>query len=159
MRKKIIPIIIGIIVVSSAALAGIILIKEPNVDVKNPSETDDDFSAQLNSGPFTILKYEYKLGERVFLVVDGLQENEKGNIKIFTPEDRLFLKIPFDGFGKSSFNQYFKPDTAKSGVACDPEELVGIWTVVFEGVSYQPIKFEFINEYIQGGEADIKYVC
>ena len=159
MRKKIIPIIIGIIVVSSAAIAGTVLIKEPNVDVKNPSETDDSFNAQLNSGPFAILKYEHKLGERVFLVVDGLKENEKGNIKIFTPEDRLFLKIPFDGFGKSSFNQYFKPDTAKIGVACDPEELVGIWTVVFEGVSYQPIKFEFINEYIQGGEADIEYVC
>ena len=74
MRKKIIPIIIGIIVVSSAAIVGTILIKEPNVNVKNPSETDDDFNAQLNSGPFAILKYEYKLGERVFLVVDGLQE-------------------------------------------------------------------------------------
>ncbi len=62
MRKKIIPIIIGIIVVSSAALAGTILIKEPNVNVKNPSETEDDFNAQLNSGPFAILKYQYKLG-------------------------------------------------------------------------------------------------
>jgi len=159
MKKKNISIIIGIIVVSLAAIAGTVLIKEPNVDVKNPSEIDDGFNAQLNSGPFAILKYEYKLGERVFLVVDGLKENEKGNIKIFTPEDKLFLKISFDGFGKSSFNQYFKPDTAKISVACDPEELVGIWTVVFEGVIYQPIKFEFINEYILGGEADIEYVC
>ena len=29
----------------------------------------------------------------------------------------------------------------------------------FEGVSYPPIQFEFLNEYIEGGEADIIDLC
>ena len=93
------------------------------------------------------------------MVVEGLQPNEKGWIRVFMPNGQQFTQISFDGSKKSSFNTYFKPDTQAKLNRCHPDDLVGVWIVVFDGTTYPPIEFEFINEYIQGGEADINDLC
>ena len=111
------------------------------------------------SGPVTITKYEHKLGENVFFQVKGLQPHEKGNIFVFTPKGILFKTYEYDGSLKSNFNQYFTPNTFKPYGICEPDDLVGKWKMVFEDNSYQPLEFEFINEFIRSGEVNIKVVC
>ena len=111
------------------------------------------------SGPITVLQYEHKLGESVFLHVRGLKPHENGNIYIFTPQEILFKKIPYDGSLKTDFNQYFTPDTFTLLQICTPEDLVGKWKIVFEDGSYPPLEFEILNEFIEGGEINIQVEC
>ncbi len=92
-------------------------------------------------------------------MVTGLEPNQKGEILVYTPKDILYTTIPFDGAKKSDFNSYFKPDTVSGLKVCTIEDLVGIWAVIFTGIDYPSLKFEIINEFVRGGEADIVDVC
>lgn len=153
MKKIIVPIIIGFIVI------GIVLGYSINEQIRLADIAERGKTIWNTSGPFSLQSYEHRLGEHIFMTVNGLQPFEKGWIRVFMPNGHQYTQISFDGSQKSSFNTYFKPDTqAKSG-RCDPEDLVGVWTVVFDGTTYRPIEFEFINEYIEGGEADIDDQC
>ncbi len=110
----------------------------------------------ITSGPFSINKSQYKLSEIVFMNVNNLQPSEAGTIQIIDPQGSTFENIPFNGTLKSSFTYYFKPNTARYLKLCTPQELVGSWGLIFKGVSYKPIKFEVTNEWIPGGQAEIK---
>ncbi|MGI0074314.1 MAG: hypothetical protein ACREA5_00060 [Nitrosotalea sp.] len=105
------------------------------------------------SGPFSINKNQYKLGENIFMIVDGLKPTDVGEIDIVDPKGDTFSKIPFNGTMKSSFKQFFKPDTERSLALCNATALVGHWNVVFRGVPYKSIPFEIINEFIPGEES------
>jgi len=104
------------------------------------------------SGPFSINKNQYKLGENIFMIVSGLQPTEAGEIDIVDPKGDTFTKIPFNGTLKSNFKQFFKPTTERSIALCNATDLVGTWNVVFRGVPYKAIPFEIVNEYIPGEE-------
>lgn len=104
------------------------------------------------SGPFSINKNQYKLGENIFMVVSGLQPTDVGEIDIVDPKGDTFSKIPFNGTMKSSFKQFFKPDTERRLALCNATDIVGHWKIVFKGVPYKSIPFEIINEYIPGEE-------
>jgi len=144
LNKKIaVPIIIVIIVIS-AIISATYFYKKPSTDVQWAS-----------SGPFAIDKLKYKLGENIFISVHGLKPNEIGNIIFIRPGEKTWTVIPFNGTSKSDFNFYVKPDTSAGLGIYKPEDLVGQWSVVFEGVKYDPIHFEMLNEFIPGGEADI----
>lgn len=144
MNKKIaIPIIIVIIVIS-AILAAPYFYRKPSTDVQ-----------WVSSGPFAIDKLRYKLGENIFISVHGLKPSEVGNMTFIRPGGKTWTAIPFNGASKSDFNFYVKPDTSAGLGIYKPEDLVGQWSVVFEGVKYDPIHFEMLNEFIPGGEADI----
>ncbi|MDE1769725.1 MAG: hypothetical protein KGI28_04130, partial [Thaumarchaeota archaeon] len=58
------------------------------------------------SGPFSINKNQYKLGENIFMIVSGLQPTEAGEIDIVDPKGDTFTKIPFNGTLKSNFKQF-----------------------------------------------------
>ncbi len=113
----------------------------------------------LTSGPLTITKYEHKITENIFMLISGLEKNDKGAIRIFMPDGRLYKTIQYDGLQKENFNQYFKPDTSKSRGICEQEELVGRWAVVFDNNAYPPLVFEIINEHLEGPDIRLPKSC
>ena len=144
-KRIIIPVIIAIVVASVIATASYFYQK--------PS--DDENSQWISSGPFAIDKSRYKLAENIFIAVHGLKPDEVGNIIFVRPGEKTWAIIPFNGTSKSDFNFYVKPDTSATLSIYKAEDLVGEWRVVFQGVKYDPIHFEFINEFIEGGQADL----
>ena len=104
----------------------------------------------VTSGPFSINKNQYKLGENIFMIVSGLKPTDVGVIDIADPAGITFTKIPFNGTMKSSFKQFFKPETLSSLGLCNATDLVGHWNIIFRGVPYKSIPFEITNEYISG---------
>ncbi|MGH9999116.1 MAG: hypothetical protein ACRD90_04565 [Nitrosopumilaceae archaeon] len=141
-QKKAVPIIVGIIAaVAVVAVASVYITQRSDTEIKQQ---------WIVSGPFAINKSQYKLGENVFMTVNGLLPNEVGNIWIISPQNKTFTVIPFNGTSKDHFNYYFKPDVGKASRITMTEELVGEWLVAFEGVRYQPLGFEIINETLPG---------
>jgi len=149
-KKKTGPIIAVIIIV--AIIVGVIYY----YDQKKNSETNVQW--QNVSGPFAINKFQYKLGENVFMIVSNLKPNEAGNIVIVDPKGDTYYIIPFNGTMKTSFKQFFKPNTQNVGgvLLCNPSDLVGNWGIILQGVPYKSLKFEIINDWIPGSEAEIK---
>jgi hypothetical protein len=106
----------------------------------------------VTSGPFSINKSQYKLGENIFMIVSGLKPTDVGEIDMVDPKGDIFSRIPFNGTMKSSFKQFFKPDTEAKYGLCNATDLVGHWYIAFKGIPYKSIPFEIINEYIPGEE-------
>ena len=74
-------------------------------------DPEEDF---LNvSGPFALDKSRYRLGENIFLRVDGLSQQDVGSIIYFLPNNQVYANFPIDGMQKSSFNTYFTPELIK----------------------------------------------
>lgn len=147
-QKKIISVIGGIIAV--AIIAGVIYFNAEQ-------DSDDEIKSRwISSGPFAIDKSQYKIGENIFLSVHGLKPNEVGNIIILSPHDVTWTAVPFNGTLKTDFNYYFKPETSRALKIYNPEDLVGTWSVVFQGLTYDPLSFEIVNEFLPGAESDIQ---
>ena len=110
------------------------------------------------SGPFAINKFQYKLGENIFMIVSDLKPIDTGKIVVIDPKGDTYETMPFNGTLKTSFHYFFKPNTQNYGgiLLCNPTDLVGKWGLIFQGVPYKPLKFEVINEWIKGAEAEIK---
>jgi len=145
-KKKHTGSIIALIIIVGIIPAGIYFYNEQ----KTPQTT------WIASGPFAINKNQYKLGENVFMVVTGLKPNDVGKILVTDPKGGTFTTIPFNGTMKSSFNNYFKPNTERAEQLCKPTDLVGNWTIVFKGVPYKSIPFKIVNDWIPGSQQEIK---
>ena len=148
-------IIVGIIVFTTSSPV------QNNYDPDDP-DGDDNIPQQHDyvwSGPIGVTQYEHRLGENVYFVVRGLQPHESGTIGIFTPEGILYKTVQYDGTKKSDFNYFFFPDTFAEFDICTPEQLVGIWKVVFADNSYPPLEFKMTDEWLPGGEAAVTVVC
>jgi hypothetical protein len=102
----------------------------------------------VTSGPFSINKNQYKLGENIFLIVSDLKPTDVGEINFVAPNGYTYITIPFNGTMKSSFKQFFTPNTQSRLGLCNAASLVGHWNVLFKDVPYKSIPFEIINEYI-----------
>jgi hypothetical protein len=113
-------------------------------------ESEDRQWKWVTSGPFSINKNQYKLGEHIFMIVSNLQPSDAGEIIIVDPKGDIYSKIPFNGTLKSSFKQFFMPNTERKLALCNATSLVGHWYLAFKGVSYKSIPFEVTNEYIPG---------
>ena len=168
MIKMAILIIIGITAVIgiSIALAGMIPDKPIDENTLNETTSKVEITPEglghpdaVSSGPLTITQYQHKLSENVFIVVSGLEPNEKGNIRIFMPDGRLYKTIQYDGSVKNGFNVYFKPDTSKTRGICEQEEIVGIWKVLFDNNVYSPLSFEILNEHLEGHDVRLTKAC
>jgi hypothetical protein len=138
--KVIIPIIIIIII------AGALIIFIPNEETsKNKIEEE-----WVKSGPFSIDKSKYNLGEKIFIVVNNLKQEDKGKMIFFQPLNstswKNYMTIDFDGKNKSQFNLYFEPKLSKLKKICSTNELVGEWVVKFIGTEYSDINFEMMNQ-------------
>lgn len=161
-------IIIGItaVLAISISLAGMITDKPIDKNILNETTPKIEITPEgrthpdaITSGPLTITQYQHKLSENVFIVVSGLEPNEKGNIQIFMPDGRLYKTIQYDGSVKNGFNSYFKPDTSKARGICEQEEIVGIWKVLFDNNVYSPLSFEILNEHLEGPDVRLTKAC
>ena len=70
-----------------------------------------------------------------------------------------YMVIPFDGTEKSGFNQYFKPSLSKGRGICSVNDIIGEWTVVFQGTNYKSIKFTIRNETIPSEIGIFEKIC
>ncbi len=116
------------------------------------------------SGPFEIDRSKYVLGENVFVRVHDLQPHEKGQIAFLRPLNEthysVYITIHFDGSKKLSFNQYFKPDLSRILGTCTKNDLLGDWTVVFQGTNYENLHFEIVDQILPGTEENFQQkVC
>jgi hypothetical protein len=156
-NKIIIPIIVGIIIV----IIGIIAIT-------NQETTEERIEVQWrHSGPFAIEKYEYYLGEKIFMTVQDIPKDVSGEVLIFRPTstpnveefEKLegiskdiistktkYLTIKFNGENKQNFNRYFEPSFHEWKGICSRNDLVGEWAIVFHGTQYENMSFKIINQ-------------
>ena len=117
-----------------------------------PSTNNESTNDWNSSGPFSIDKQQYRLGENIFLITTALQPHEKGEIQFIRPSGDIYRTIPFDGQMRTDFNQYFTPFPSAALKVCSSDDLVGNWFVKFEGTNYKSIDFEIKNEYLKDEE-------
>jgi hypothetical protein len=122
------------------------------------------------SGPFQIEKYEYYLGEKIFLNAVNIPADVSGEIIFFRPAVDViknpkeyegipgeliskkikYMGIEFDGESKQNFNRYFEPRFNEWKGICSTDKLVGEWIMVFSGTQYEPIHFTILNYTMPG---------
>ena len=138
--KVIIPIIIIIII------AGALIMFTQNEETSE-NKIEEKW---VKSGPFSIDKSEYNLGEKIFIVVNGLKEEDKGKVIFFRPLNNTswsnYITMDFDGKNKAQFNLYFEPKLSKLNGICSTNELAGEWVVKFIGTEYPDINLKILNQ-------------
>ena len=149
-KKKTGP-IIAVIIIAAIIVGGIYYYNQQKV-------LPESVQWQNISGPFAINKFQYKIGENIFMVVSNLKSTDVGNMVIVDPKGDTYDSIPFNGTMKTSFHYYFKPNTQNIGGVklCNPTDLVGKWGIVFQGVPYKSLIFNVTNNWIEGSQAEIK---
>ena len=115
----------------------------------------------ITSGPFQIDRRQYAIGEKIFIVIGGLNVNEKGQIAVMRPLNdthyTVYLTIPFDGAAKSAFNYYLEPQISKARGLCSVDDIIGKWVMVFRGTDYPNLNFEITKDVVPS--TDIEPVC
>ncbi len=124
-----------------------------------PEAAEEAGSSWIYSGPVGVSQYEHRLGESVYLTVAGLRQGEAGKIGVFTPNGTLYRSFDYNGSEKTSFNQYFLPDTKESLGVCTPEQLVGVWAVVFADGAHPPLPFRVTGEWVESAGDTITEEC
>ena len=159
--KKDTVIIIGIIVAIAIGIISIGTSEFKSIPkiFELPRSNDHGYPEAISSGPFTLTKSQFKIYENIFYIMDGLKEDEKGNIRFFVPDGRLYRTSAYDGAEKSSFNLYFRPDTSYLTEFCEQEEFVGEWLITFDNDAYPPLKFNIINEHLGNPGERLKKAC
>jgi hypothetical protein len=133
-------------------------------DIAKENEYKPQDREWITSGPFQIDRSKYILGEKIFLVIGGLKNEEKGQVAFLRPLNdthySVYITIPFDGAKKNAFNYYINPQLSKTRGLCSMDDLIGNWTVVFRGTDYPNIKFEITDKILPGDEEDyLNPVC
>ena len=151
--KIIIPIVIVIII------AGALITFTPNEE-ESKNKIEEEW---IKSGPFSIDKTEYNLGEKIFIVVNGLKEEDKGKVIFFRPLNNTawsnYITMDFDGRNKVEFNLYFEPRLSELKKLCSTNELVGEWVVKFIGTEYSDINFKIMNQTSSWDNRTFDPVC
>jgi len=110
------------------------------------------------SGPFQIDRTKYAIGEKIFLVIGGLNPNEKGQVAflryINSTHSSVYITIPFDGAAKPAFNYYIDPQISKVRGICSIDDIAGKWAVVFRGTDYPNLYFEITKDVVPGTDVD-----
>lgn len=129
------------------------------IDISAPKK-DDEFKNWNRSGPFAINKLEYRVGENVFFAASNLRPRDIGNAIFVLPNGTTkYITIPFDGTQKSGFNQYFKPAVSKARSICSVNDIIGEWTIIFQGTEYETLKFRILNDTIPTEIGNFQQVC
>jgi hypothetical protein len=104
-------------------------------------------------GPLQINKDKYLLGENIYVILRDLRPQDKGSVQFFTPGGVLYDIMGFDGNEKDYFKKYFKPQLLKSKGLCEKEDLIGEWTVMFEGYDLAKLHFEMLPDVLPNQES------
>jgi len=123
------------------------------------------------SGPFQIEKYEYYLGEKIFINAVNIPADVSGEMMFLRPapdginkypkelegipaelisKKIKYLSISFDGKDKQNFNRFFEPRYNEWKGICDRNDLVGEWIIVFPGTQYENMYFTILNQTMPG---------
>ena len=117
----------------------------------------------ITSGPFQIDRSKYVIGEKIFLVIGGLEYQEKGQVAFLRPlndtHNKVYQTVPFDGAKKNAFNYYIQPQISKKAGICTIDDIAGDWTIVFRGTNYANLKFEITDKILPGDEDNYQSVC
>ena len=113
-------------------------------------------------GPLQINKDKYLLGENVFVILTGLNPQDKGTVLFLTPDNIVYDEWGFNGSDREFQKKYFKPQLLKSKELCDKEQLIGEWSVMFKGYEMQKLHFEIVptilpNQEDQFQECEVSY--
>ena len=103
-------------------------------------------------GPLQINKDKYLLGENVYVILRELQPGDKGEVHFRTPGGVLYTTWQFDGSEKNFYKKYFKPQLLHSKNLCEKEDLVGQWTVYFQGIEMATLHFEMLEDILPNQE-------
>ena len=103
-------------------------------------------------GPLQINKDKYLLGENVYVIIKDLRPQDKGTILFLTPENKIYEKWGFNGENKDYQKMYFKPQLLKSKNLCEKEQLIGEWTVMFEGYEMSKLYFKILPDILPNQE-------
>ena len=150
-------IIIGIIGIIGITL-GLILISDQELE-----ETDYKILPKKwqVSGPFQIDRSEYALGEKIFIVINGLEINDKGEIIIAKQLNATHYStwgtIPFDGSKKTEFRSYIELKISKYDKVCSIDDIIGKWIMIFNGTNYPDLDFEITEKIVPG--TNIEPIC
>ena len=151
--KIIIPIIIIIIITAT-----LIIFTSNEETTKNKIEEQ-----WIESGPFSIDKAQYNVGEKIFLNTDGLKFDDKGTVEFLRPindtHHKTYIKIPFNGIDKQQFNYYFEPRMQEYRGICSMDDIAGNWIVKFSGTQYEDINFEILNQISSWDDRTHEPVC
>ena len=160
--KSIIGIIVGIAIVG-IAIGGAIEF--------NAEKEREGVPWREGSGPFQIEKFEYYLGEKIFINAIDVPADASGEIIFFRPAlDGInkypkefegispesistkikYLGVKYDGNDKQNFNRYFEPRLSEWKGICSANQIVGEWVMAFSGTQYEPIHFTIINQTMPG---------
>ena len=116
----------------------------------------------IKSGPFSIDRSEYVLGEKIFINIENLPKNVKGEmrfIKIYNEtHNQPYKSIPFDG-SKPQNNFYLPVYPSMPRGFCTADSLVGEWKLIFVGTPVDSLDFKIINQIMPGSEKFFKAVC
>ena len=117
----------------------------------------------ITSGPFQIDRSKYVIGEKIFLVIGGLESQEKGQVAFLRPlndtHNKVYQTVPFDGAKKNAFNYYIQPQISKKAGICTIDDITGDWTVVFRGTDYGNLKFKITEQVLPGDKDSYQPVC
>jgi len=179
----VIPIVVGIVIVVTMVLmqnqsSGPIKVDLPDkngtLDTGNSTDIqkkleeiekinlENDYSPKprewQTSGPFQIDRTKYSIGEKIFLIIGGLNPNEKGEVAflryINSTHFSVYITIPFDGAAKPAFNYYINPQISKVRGICSIDDIAGKWAVVFRGTDYPNLYFEITKDVVPGTNVD-----
>ncbi|MBC8252360.1 MAG: hypothetical protein H8E89_12360 [Candidatus Nitrosopelagicus sp.] len=100
----------------------------------------------------TINKDKYLLGENVFLTVSDIPMGLKDRLQIYSPNQKLYTVIEFDGDEKSSLKHYFRPSLSKQLGLCEENDVVGTWMILFGGRTDMKLNFEVLAETLPHSE-------
>ena len=171
MKMSLVAIVAGGIVILAIILT-LILTSYQEIDVENTldkgiqsivNEADYKLLPKewIVSGPFQIDRSKYAIGEKIFMNVNGLEFDEKGQIDIMRPLNAthqfVWDAIPFDGAKKSEFNFYFEPRISKIEGFCSVDDIMGKWSLVFRGTNYPNLDFDITERVVPG--TNIEPVC
>ena len=116
----------------------------------------------IRSGPFSIDRSEYLLGEKIFANLDYLPENIKGEMRFVkhfnSTHNQQYKTIGFDG-SKPQNNFYLGIYPSISRGFCTSDSLVGEWELIFSGTPYDSLDFKIVNQIIPGMENQFESVC
>jgi len=161
MKKSTISIIIGVAIAVVLGITAVGMLSDELISaiVDTPTLSGSLHPDSISSGPLTLTKPTYKIRENIFYIVEGLREDEKGNIRFFVPDGRLYRTSEYDGAVKPSFNLYFRPDTSYLTGFCEGKEFVGKWLITFDDDVYPPLTFEILDEDMLGPGYELKKSC
>ena len=154
--KIIILAIIGIIIIIIGI--GLSLVEESVIE--NEERVDEVWHS---SGPISIDKAVYNIGEKIFINVESIKPTDKGEAVFLRPigDDnyKKYLGIKFDGEKSANFNYYFEPKTHPYKKICSTDELVGTWKIKLDGTEYEDLTFEILNQVSDWDTRSYEPVC